>query len=470
MKENKSLVKSTTIYAMGDIIPKLLSLVSFPILTTYLTPADYGIVNYSATLNTFLMVFGLLGVNTYYLVHYYKCEDEIAKKKMLGNLVTFIFGFNILLIILAFLFGILFYDHIGSNIPFFPYIAITLVIYFFNIFSIFPSALYRLLEKPMLLSVINIIKSILTLVITLILVVYFKYDVLGVLYSSLFVNILFSVVFSYTIRDQFIWNIDLNQIKKALIFSLPLVPGSLAYYVTTISDRFLIDKYLTLEDLGIYSTSATLALILNIISYGAYKAFEPYIFKNWGTEDFNKKFKDIRNGFAYVLLVGVLLLSVFAKEFYQIMANEKFHVAYKYVPLIIIGVFSASMTMLYGTIITAKGKTKVNALINFIGAIISLVLNIWLLPKLGLIVAACVSSFAMTVMFCISVKYANLKVSEIRFLLAIGLVAVVVYFSVYVFVIDQIILSILIKGVISLLTILGLSVILSINPINIFKR
>ena len=63
-----NLIKNTTIYAIGDIVPRLLGFISFPILTNYLSPAEYGIVNYINTLNLFLVVFSVLCLNTYYLL------------------------------------------------------------------------------------------------------------------------------------------------------------------------------------------------------------------------------------------------------------------------------------------------------------------------------------------------------------------------------------------------------------------
>ena len=290
MQESRKLIKNTTVYALGDIIPRLLGFISFPILTHYLTPSDYGIVNYINALSTFLLVCCFLCTNTYYLVFFYRCEDELAQKKLLGNLSTFVIGFNILILLFFFLFGSQFFSLLGSNIPFFPYIIIGVLTNFFNIFSILPSALYRLLEKPLLLTILNVTKGVITLALTLILVIYFNFSALGVLYAGLIVNLIFALIFLYAIRNHIVWNFNYKQIKEVLAFSLPLVPGSLAYYVTTISDRVLIDKYLNLNDLGIYGTAATLALILNIFSYGAYKAFEPFIFKSWGQEDFFKSF------------------------------------------------------------------------------------------------------------------------------------------------------------------------------------
>ena len=469
MPEKKSLIKNTSIYALGDIIPRLLSFISLPILTRYLSPSDYGIVNYVNTLNTFLLALGFLSINTYYLVFYYRCKNSQEQKKLLGNLSSFVILFNAVLVLFLLLFGKYIFSAFGSKIAFFPYLVIGVLSNFFNIFSILPSALYRLLEKPLPLTILRIFEGIITLIVSLVLVICFHYTALGVLYATLTVNFIYAFIFLYISRKHIIWNLNLKQIKVVLAFTLPLLPGSIAYYVTTISDRILIDKYLNLNDLGIYSTAATIALILNVFSFGAYKAFEPYIFKNWGSEDFIKIFDNIRNGFVYVLLIGVLCLSIFSKEFFQIMTNVKFYHAYWYVPMIIIGVYSSSLSMLYGTIITAKGKTKINSVVSITGATISIVLNILFLPKFGLITAALVSSFAMTVMLFISIWYAELKISHIRPAFSLLLVASVIYIMVYTVHIDNIIYSIILKSIVSLFVIIGISLILAINPLKLMN-
>ena len=468
MSRNK-LIKNTSIYALGDIIPRLISFIALPILTRYLTPADYGIVNYVSTLSTFLMALGFLSLNTYFLVFYYRCEDSQAQKKLLGNLSSFVILLNLVLVVILLFFGEYFFNILGSKIPFYPYIIIAVFTHFFNIFSILPSALFRVIEKPLPLTILNVTRGIIAFILTLVLVIFFDYTALGVLYANLIVNFVFGFIFLYMIRNHIIWNLNFPQIKKALIFSLPLLPGSIAYYLTTISDRILIDKFLSLNDLGIYSVAATIALILNIFSFGAYKAFEPYIFKNWGSDGFMNIFENIRNSFVYVLLIGVLCLSVFSKEFFLLMTDVKFHGAYWYVPLIIIGVYSSSLSLLYGSIITAKEKTKINSLIVIIGAGISVTLNMLFLPKYGLITAAVVSSFAMTVMLFIYIWYAQLKISHYRPLSSSVLVAGSIYVLVYQVNIENMMFSILLKSITLLFVIVGISIILSINPIKMIK-
>jgi O-antigen/teichoic acid export membrane protein len=122
--------------------------------------------------------------------------------------------------------------------------------------------------------------------------------------------------------------------------------------------------------------------------------------------------------------------------------------------------------MLYGTIITAKGKTKINSVVSITGATISIVLNIVFLPKFGLITAALVSSLAMTVMLFISIWYAELKISHSRPVFSLLLVASVIYIMVYMIPIDNIVFSIILKSIVSLLVVIGISLILAINPLK----
>ena len=214
MPEKKSLIKNTSIYALGDIIPRLLSFISLPILTRYLSPSDYGIVNYVNTLNTFLLALGFLSINTYYLVFYYRCKNSQEQKKLLGNLSSFVILFNAVLVLFLLLFGKYIFSAFGSKIAFFPYLVIGVLSNFFNIFSILPSALYRLLEKPLPLTILRIFEGIITLIVSLVLVICFHYTALGVLYATLTVNFIYAFIFLYISRKHIIWNLNLRQSKS----------------------------------------------------------------------------------------------------------------------------------------------------------------------------------------------------------------------------------------------------------------
>jgi len=440
------LIKNTSIYALGDIIPRLLSFITFPILTRYLVPDDYAIVSYANTINLFIMIISFLCLNTYYLVFYYRMDGKKKQKELLGNITIFVMGINMIFTIFFLFVGKYFFAAIGSSIVFFPYIAIAIGTNFFNIFGVLPAALFRVQERPMPFTLINVIKGVLTMGITLILVVGFGYKALGVLLSNLVVSILFFIIYAIITLKNMIWNINLLQIKEALVFSLPLLPGSVAGFASSMLDRVFIEKYLNLFDLGIYSVASTIALMLNIISYGAYKAFEPYIFKMYGSVFFQSNFAKVHDLFLAVLLLGAMGLSIFAKEFLIIFAGYEYQTSYYFVPMIMVGVVLYSMNMLWGTVMTAEGKTKLMSIITILGGFLSCIINILLLPIIGLPAASLASGISFGMMLLLSILFVKTKINYLVPIRVILLVSFTIWFLVYVFSSDNILFSLFIKS------------------------
>ena len=112
---SNNLAKNTIIYALGDIIPKVFNLVTFPILTSYLPIADYGVVNYVYSIELFLTIITFLCLKTYYLVHYYKVGDEIEQKKLLGNLTIVVAALNVIVSVILLILGPFIFKSCKSN-------------------------------------------------------------------------------------------------------------------------------------------------------------------------------------------------------------------------------------------------------------------------------------------------------------------------------------------------------------------
>jgi len=408
MDSSKQLLKNTSIYALGDIIPRAVNFVFFPILTHYLTPADYGILNYVSSINNFLTIITFLCLNTYYMVYYNRVDSDEERKKLLGNISIFVIGINLVLCIFLFGLGPFVFGLFGDNIPFYPYIAIGVLTNFFNIFSVLPSCLLRMQERPALFTVINVSKAVLVTLFTALLVIYFKFGVNGALTSNLVITFIAAIIFVIITYRNAIFKWNNIQIKEALAFSLPLLPGSIAYYFVTMSDRLLINKYLTLSDLGLYSTASSLALLMNTVSYGAYKAFEPYIFKIYLESDFSQKIRKVSDNYCYLLLIIALGIALLSKDFLVLFTDSKYFKSADYVPLLVVGCFFSSFSYLFGSVITAAGKTKLSSYISIIGGVISVVLNVLLL-RFGVVFACVTSAISFFIMWFLNYYYSNVK-------------------------------------------------------------
>jgi len=469
MSDAGKLVKNTTVYAIGDIIPKIFSFITFPILTKTLPLDDYGILNYINSIDVFIVAAGLLCLNTYYLVYYYKVGEEDAKRKLLGNLTIFIIVNYLVIATLLFLFGPQLFKLIGSSVDFYPYIALGIATAFFTILTILPSALFRVKENPLPLTTLNVVRGLVIMVFTILSVYVFEPNAKNVLWARFISTVLFGLVFLYITYKNATFNINIPQLKHALAFSIPLVPAALATYLYSMFDKILIEKYLSLEELGLYSTASTLAFLLNIVSHGAYKAFEPHFFKTYGSSGFDSSFEKVRDILLFVVIVGGLFICGFSNEFLHVFSGENYWTARFYVPILTIGAIASAMNLMYATIVTAREKTKLSAAITIIGAIVSIGLEVLLLRYWGIWAASFISAFAFIFLCYANMLFSKVKVGHLKPLVGILIAIISMYLMTFVVQFDNLVLSIALKIIIIVLSSLILMWLLKVRLLSIIR-
>lgn len=322
---------------------------------------------------------------------------------------------------------------------------------FFNVLTVLPSALFRVQERPLPLTILNVLKGSLTMLATVLLVVVYNYTAIGVLLATLLISFVFGIIFGWITFKNVIWNFNWKQLKSVLAFSLPLVPYGLAYYLLTMSDRLFIERYLGLTQLGVYSTASTLALILNIITYGSYKAFEPYLFKIYGTSSFIEKFGALQKMFSGIVLFVAMAICLFAFDFFKLFASKDYSTVYYYVPFLEVAVVFSSIAMLYDTVITAQGKTKISSIISIVVCMLSVLLNIVLLPIIGIMAACGTSIIVFGIMLLLKIYYSQLRLELYRILAGFIFSSSVVTLFVFYLNITDIYLSIFVKSIVLIL-------------------
>ena len=247
-------------------MPKVFGILLLPVITNYLTPEDYGLWSYIISLITFIFAISTLNLNTFILRYYFLEKDFASQKKLLGNIFSFVILFNIIILIILLYNGDSIVSKYGISVDFYPFIFIALFANFLNVFSIFPLALLRINGKAKQYMWINVSRVATQYSLTLYFLLYLDLEVLSLFYSLLITNLVYVFIYLYILHSNIKLNIDFNQLKVALKFSLPLVLGTVSYIIMNVSDRIILEKYVPLSDIGIYSLGYTIGFALNIIS------------------------------------------------------------------------------------------------------------------------------------------------------------------------------------------------------------
>lgn len=434
---NKNIFKNISFYTIGALIPKAIGFFLLPIFTRYLSPDEYGIINYTESITLFLFAITILSLNTYLLRHVFDYEKEEDRKKLIGNIFLFIGIMNVVLLILELaIFPRIIYIF-NIQVAFKPYFILALTNNFLHVFSVVPLIIYRYQGEAKKFVMINVSHSLIQLIFSLLFVIYFNMGVLGRYYGSLLTNIIFLFTYLKIMFKYSILTINLPQIKEGLIFSLPLVPGTFLSIIISVSDRIMLERFVSLTDLGIYSVAYTLGMLLQILAYSSYLTYEPIIFSKIGKDGFADSIYKIKTFFMSIIIVLAFLYALFSKELLTIMVSSKFMMGVKVIPIIILSTVFISGNYLFGTILIGFKKTNISFLSNTAGAIINILVNIFLIPITGIYGAALSTLASYFIMYCfiyyylsqhMGINYLTINKDMLLILVGSGLVYVFHYY------------------------------------------
>lgn len=392
------LFKNTAIYAVGEILPKIISFLLLPIFTRYLTTTEYGILSYTSSFMLLFTVIGALSLNSYALRYYFEYKTEEKRRLLLGSVYLTIGFFNLLIIGIAYLTFPYAISHFNIQVPWNPYFKLAFLNNFLISFSIIPRVIYRVRQDSAKYVALNFSFSLLTVLFNILFVVFLKQGIVGYYHSSLIVSIPYFFVYLNIIRKYACFKVSTKLIKEGLKFSLPLLPGAIAYFFLNMVDRIILERNVPLSEIGIYNIAVTLTGAMGIVIQSGYHAVEPEIYSHYGRSDYYSFVKKAQTVFFTAIYVLAFLIALFSQEVFVIMTSPSFHEGYHLVPILIIGVVMSGQNVIYSGVLSSEKKTKIQGGVTVTGATFSFLFNLLLIPLWGVMAAALSRMFSYVIM------------------------------------------------------------------------
>lgn len=391
MTEYKLFAQRVGLVGIVRIIVSLRGLILLPILTKTMNTELYGIwvqIGVTASLLTFLATLQLHGA----IIRFFAGEQDKAKiKEGFYSVFGLVFLFNLLLIVfIAVLSEPLAITFFGGEeaIPFvrllcfiIPATALdTICIELFRAFQQMKKYTgFLILQQILELSLISY--AVLT-----------GYSLFGALLSLIIARIFLLIVCFLFIYPQIgIGKPDLSVLKPYLLFSLPLIPAALSCWVVEISDRYVIAYFLGVASVGIYSAAYGLGTMIGMFMSPLGITLLPTMFKLYE----NNKIEELKKHLNYSLKVYLMFaipslfgLTVLSKSLLLTFTTSEYVSAYLIVPIAALGTIFYVGGGTIAIILQVLKKTKILAVVGGTGAVINLILNIILIPTIGILGAA----------------------------------------------------------------------------------
>jgi O-antigen/teichoic acid export membrane protein len=386
------LLSNASVYVLGDVVAKGSTFFLLPLWTLYLTPEDYGI---SETLIVYVQVLSLLlamGLHGAAGRHYYEHLDDTAvQKSYITSVSLFLITVSTIAIVVLNLWGPMLWQQLTANtIPFDPYVRIALWIAYAYQWLHIPRVLYQTQQKAAAFVAIQYGEFLLTTGAMLVLVVGLHQGAYGMLLSRLLAtSTLAFVITVLAIRDWFTPHISWRHIRSGLAFGLPLVPHLVANWVNRSADRLILERFVSLEELGLYNLGYMLGMAMMMLVVGVNGAWMPYYFRLMKTNP-QPEPAIVQIVSSYVALIGGMCLvgTLFANDIVMLFLPPSFHGAIPYVGPVLVGYlfmglyFFASMPLFY------YSKTMVLPFLTGATAALNIGLNSIFVPDSGAIAAA----------------------------------------------------------------------------------
>lgn len=384
------LLKDVAIYGTGDIILRATGFVTMPIYTRIFTPEDYGVWSFVSTVVGLLSGILILGGDSAYARFFFEAktlqERQLVTSTWFGFLALWSGGVVLLCVPLTSLFSRWSFGTNQHGILF----ILALLAAPISLINTMCGQVLRNQFRASLFIVLNILSTVLIIGFSVCAVVILRLGLAGLLGGTLLGVTIVLPVRLWTARTMLRLVFSASLLRNLLAFGVPLVPTSLAYWIFASSDRIVLGKLSTLNELGLYSIANGVASILGLIKGAFGQAWSPYAFRMY--EEQREAAPAFFGQVTSYILIGFGLLCVaittFARELLTILTTPAFYPAALAIGPLSLGFVAYASTQVTTSGISLKKKTKYIAIYSWIAALLNLGLNILFVPRWGMVAAS----------------------------------------------------------------------------------
>jgi O-antigen/teichoic acid export membrane protein len=437
----RQLAKDSAIYGGADLISKIISFFTFPFIAKALSPESFGFLELILTSTALLGVVANFGLNNAVQRFYWDTDvTENRRKEIVSSgLVTLFFTVTSVLII-TFI-GVM-STKVFWKIEVIPFsnfgLTAALLLMGGTQWTQFILDVIRLQFSPWKFLIISMTSRVLSALAGLYMVVSLALGIDGLLGAQAIVVLLvLPMALNFIRKDFSIGKVSKKWSKELIEFGYPFIFSSLAYWIFSSQDRWMLASMTTVEEVGIYSVSFRFASVILFVSAAFGQAWSPVAIKI--RTDNPEKYRKIYGDVLILLVFSIAALAgglaLFSGEIIHfIMGNDYLKSA---LPMAILGfaiVFQASQ-QITGIGISLEKKTKLFAHLSWITAGVNFGFNWFLIPIFGALGAAIATALSYLFLslgyFFFTQRYHPIHISYNRLMALISLMGIVLVISFY---------------------------------------
>ena len=387
-------LKDLGIYAIGNLGAKIITFAMIAVYTHYVSKGELGYYDLCLTVIFLLIPFITLQLRDGAFRFLLETQDT----EMRSKIISFIYRTLVLSTVLSLVVTAMI--ALFTSIDYIWYcFALLIAMSFFEVIT----QVARGLGNNVEFVVTGIISSLGILLFSVVFVIILPWGITGIFIANILARLMALAYLERRLKiiaTYFKFHISIKQVSHDLLrYTLPLLPGSLCWWLTGSSDRWFINHYLSLEVNGVYAVAFRFNSIILILSTIFYQAWQETAILQYNSPDRDKFFSKMFNSYIGLL---ALLLTAYAfslKIIYPLIVHESFIESVNYLYLMgisaVIFALSAFFDMGYQC---AKDTSRTLPAI-VLAAIVNIACNFFLVQRFGVYGAIATSIITYLVLF-----------------------------------------------------------------------
>lgn len=388
MTKLKSIIGKYSIYAKtagtyltATVVSSVIGVLINPLLAMNLTPEDYASIGYYGAYAT------LLGpVIGFFMIDYFLKNRFLLKgyelDRLKSTIVKLYLVFSGIITVLCLIGLYIYISYTDVSIPFFPYAILSLLHSYTALLFAFKTAELKIDMQARKFFWLSVINGILNAIIALLFVVLFKWGAVGRMGGLLIVSVGFFCYSLWTYRRLLKIPFDYSRIKSILKYSTPLVLAGMLGFFTHGYDKVLLERQGNIYMLGIYSVALQMSGYINIFAKAIKTTFQPDAYKAMAEKNKRKLAKTIFLNIGLITVL-VLLFILLCPIIIHLLTAGRYDESTGLARILSLSVITSTFYYQIAQATYGSGLSHLTLINKIIGAVLSILLFMWMIPNHG---------------------------------------------------------------------------------------
>jgi len=400
----KRLTRHSAVYGVGHIVSRSLNFLLLPIHANIFLPEEYRTPALLFSSLAILNVVFSYGMDVAFLRFFILADSDEEKRRIFSTAFWMILSTGVCFMGAMLLFPAPFSKIIFRSAQYITLVRLGAGILLADALTLIPFLVLRGEEKSTLFMLLKTLQIAINLALNIVLVVIMRVGIQGIFIANLVASVMtlgaLTPIIARWLRPRF----RKDTLGELLRFGIPYLPSGLAFIVMDQIGRFFLDRMAGEEAAGIFSANCKLAIFMNLIVAAFRFAWHPFFLSTSKQDDAPLIFARVLTYFLIVTGFFFLVISFFIEEIvhFQLFGISLMRLEYvegiKIVPVVMLAYLMLGVYTNFVVGIYLKKKTVYIPFATGTGALVSVVVNILLIPSMGIMGAAWATFISYVVM------------------------------------------------------------------------